>query len=82
MVSGTITSWETGEEKMEAVTDFIFLGSKITVDVDCSHEIQTLPPWKKSYDKHRQLIKNQRHYFGNKDLSSLSYGFSTSNVWM
>jgi len=41
-----------------------------------------LAPWKKSYDKHRQLIKNQRHYFGNKDLSSLSYGFSTSNVWM
>ena len=56
MALGPITSWETGEEKMEAVTDFIFLGSKITVDVDCSHEIQALPPWKKSYGKPRQHI--------------------------
>ena len=48
------------------VTNFIFLGSQITVDVDCSHEFQTLPPWKKSYDRPRQHIKKQRHHFANK----------------
>ena len=41
-----------------------------------------LPPWKKSYDKPRQHIKKQRHYFANKGLSSLSYGFSSRHVWM
>ena len=50
---------------METVTDFIFLGSKITEDGDCSHKIKTLPPWKKSYDKPRQNIKKQKHYFAN-----------------
>ena len=48
---------------MEAVRDFIFLGSKITADGDCRHEIKTLAPWKKSYDKPRQHIKKERHYF-------------------
>ena len=48
------------------VTDFIFLGSKITVDSDCSHEIKMLAPWKKSYDKPRQHIEKQRHYFADK----------------
>ena len=52
-------------EKVETVTDFIFLGSKITADSDCSHEIKTLAPWKKSYDKPRQHIKKQRHHFAN-----------------
>ena len=66
---------------METVTDFIFLGSKITADGDCSHEIKTLAPWK-NYDKPRQLIKKQRHYFVNKGPSSQSYGFSSSHVWM
>ena len=58
---------------METVTDFIFLGSKITADGDCSHEIKTLAPWKKSYDQPRQHIKKQRHYFTNKGPSSQSY---------
>ena len=48
MASGPITSWQIGE-KVEAVTDFIFLGCKSTVDVDCSHEIKTLAPWKERY---------------------------------
>ena len=61
---------------------FIFLGSKITVDSDCSHEIKTLATWKKSFDKHRQHIKKQRHYFANKGPSSQSYGFSSGHVWM
>ena len=68
---------------MEIVTDFIFLGSKITVGGECSHEIKTFAPWKKIYDKAAQHIKKQRHYFINKKgLCSLSYGFSSSHVWM
>ena len=62
--------------------DFIFLGSKITADGDCSHEIKTLAPWKKSYDKPRQHIKKHRHYFADKGASSQSYSFSSSLVWM
>ena len=50
MVSGPITSWQIDGE---TVADFIFLGSKITADGDCSHEIKTLAPWKKSYDQPR-----------------------------
>ena len=66
----------------EKVADFIFGGSKITVDGDFSHEIETLAPWKKSYDHPRQHTKKQRHYFANKVLSSQGYGFSSSHVWM
>ena len=52
MASGPITLWQIDEENMETVTDFIFLGFKITVDGDCSHEIKRqLAPWEKSYDK-------------------------------
>ena len=54
MASGPITSWEIDGETVETVPDFIFLGSKITTDGDCSHEIKkTLAPWKKSYDQPR-----------------------------
>ena len=49
--SGPITSWEIDRETVETVSDFIFWGSKITTDGDCSHEIKTLTPWKKSYDQ-------------------------------
>ena len=83
MASGPITSWQIDGETVETVTDFIFLGSKITADDDCSHEIKRqLAPWKESYDQPRQHIKKQRHYFANKRLSTQSYGFSSSNVWM
>ena len=51
MASGPITSWQIEGEKEETVTDFIFLGSKITVDGDCSHEIKTLASWKENYNK-------------------------------
>ena len=78
-----ITSWKIDGEKMETVTDFIFFSSKITVDGDCSHEMKkTLAPWKKSYDKPRQHIKKQRHYFAYKGPSSQSCSFSSSHVWM
>ena len=50
MASNSITSWQIDGEIVETVTDFIFLSSKITADGDCSHEIQTLAPWKKSYN--------------------------------
>ena len=64
---------------METVTDFLFLGSKITADGDCSHEIKkTLAPWKKSQDQIRQHIQKQRHYFANKSPSIQGYGFSGS----
>ena len=51
--SGPITSWEIDGETVETVSDFIFWGSKITADGDCSHEIKTVTPWKKSYDHPR-----------------------------
>ena len=83
MASGPITSWQIDVATMETVRDFIFGGSKITTDGDCSHEIKsTLSPWKKSYDQPRQHIKKQRHYFANKGLSSQSYGLSSSHVSM
>ena len=66
MASGPITSWQIDGKTIGTVTDFILLGSKITEDGDCSHEIKTLTPWKKSYDQPRQHIKKQRHYFANK----------------
>ena len=82
MASGPITSWQIDGETMKTVTDFIFLGSKITADGDCSHEIKILAPWKKSYQQPRQHIKKQRHYFVNKGPYSQSYGFSSDHVWM
>ena len=83
MPFGPITSWQTDEEKVETMTYFIFLGSKITADGDCSHEIKkTLALWKESYDKPRQHIKRQRHHSANRGLSSQSYGFSRSYVWI
>ena len=70
-------------ETVETVADFIFLGSKITADGDCSHEIKkTLTPWKESYDQTRQHIKKHRHYFVHKGPSSQGYGFSSGHVWM
>ena len=53
MASGPITSWQIDGETVEIVLDFIWGGSKITVDGDCSHEIKTLTPWKESYDQPR-----------------------------
>ena len=83
MASGPVTSWQIDRETVETVADFIFLGSKITADGDCSHEIKkALAPWKKNYDQPREHIKNQRHYFANKGPCSQSHGFSSGHVWM
>ena len=65
MASSPITSWQIIGEKMETVTDFIFLGSKITADGDCSHEIKRCS-LKNSYDKPRQHIKKQRYHLADK----------------
>ena len=80
MASSFITLWEIDEETMETVTDFIFLGSKIAADGDCSHEIKRFAPWKKSYDKPRQHIKKQRHCLANKGPSIQSHVFFVVGV--
>ena len=77
MASGPITSWQVDGE---TVSDFILLGSKITADGDCSHEIKTLAPWQESYDQPRQHIKKQRHFFANKGPSGQGYSFSSSHI--
>ena len=82
MVSGPITSWQIDTETVETVADFVFLGSKITADGDCSKEIKISFPWKESHDQTRQHIKNQRHYFASKGPSSQSYGFFSDHVWL
>ena len=79
MGSGPITLWQIDGE---TVLDLTLRGSKITADGDCSHEIKSLTPWKKSNDQPRQHIKKQRHYFADKGPSSQSYGFSSSHVQM
>ena len=75
MASDPITSWEIDGQTVETVSDFIFGGSKITADGDCSHEIRHFTSWKESYDQPRQYIKKQRHYFVNKCTSSQCYVF-------
>ena len=83
MASGPITSWEIDEETMETVRDFIFLGSQITADGDCSHEIKRhLLLGKKFMTNLDSILKKQRHYFANKCPSSQSYGFSSSHEQM
>ena len=81
MATSPIISWQIDGETMETLTDFIFLGSKITADGDCSHEIKRcLLIGRKAMTKPRQHIKKQRHYFPDIGLSSQSYGFSSSHV--
>ena len=79
MASDPITSREIDGETVETVSDFIFLGSKITADGDCSHEIKRQ---KKKYDKTRQHIKKQRHYFANTGPSGQGCGFPSGHVWI
>ena len=82
MAYRAITSWQIDAETMETVTDFIFLGSKITADGDCSHEIKRrLLLGIKAMTNLDSILKS-RDYFANKGLSSQSYGFSSFHVWM
>ena len=80
MASGPITSWQTDMGKVETVLDF--LGLQNHCEWYCNPKIKTLAPWKKSYNKPRQCIKKQRHYFAAKSPHSRSYGFSSSHVRM
>ena len=83
MASGPITSWQIYGETMKIVTDFIFLGSKITADGDCSHEIKRcLLLGREAMTNLDSVIKKQRHHFADKGPSSQSYGFSSGHVWM
>ena len=82
MASSPITSWQIDGETIETVTDFIFLGSKITADGDCSHEIKRcLFLGRKAMTNIDSMLK-KRHYFAHKGPFSQSYSFSGSHVWM
>ena len=81
MASGPITSWQIDGETMEKVTDFIFLGSKITADGDCSHEIKRhLLVGRKAMTNLDSILKSRDITLPTK--SSQSYGFPSSHVWM
>ena len=82
MASGPITSWQINGETMETVTDFIFLGSKITADGDCSHEIKRCLLLGRNAMTTLDSILRNRYYFTDKGPSSQSYGFSSGHVWM
>ena len=83
MASGPITSCEIDGETVETVADFIFLGSKITADGDCSHEIKRcLLLGRKAMSNLDGMLKKQSHYFANTGPSRQSYGFSSSHEWM
>ena len=75
----SITSWQIEGESM---TNFIFLGSKMTVGGDCSHEIKKCLLLERKAMRNLDSIFKNRHYFANKGPSSQSYGFSSSHVWM
>jgi len=81
MTSGPITSWQIDEETMETVTDFIFLGSKITADGDCKHEIKRrLLLGRKAMTNLDSILKTRD--IANKGPSSQSFHFSGSHIWM
>ena len=82
MASGPITSWQMDGETMETVTDFIFLGSKIIADGDCSHEIKRRLLLRRKTMTNLDSILKSRHPFTNNGPYSQSYGFSSSHVWI
>ena len=83
MASCPITSWQIDGETVETVADFIFLGSKITTDGDCSHEMKRhFLLGRKVMTNLDSILKKQRHYFANKGLSNQGYGSSSGHVWM
>ena len=82
MASSSITSWQIDGETMETVTDLIFLGSKITADGDCSHEIRRCLLLGRKAVTILDCVLKSRHRFADKGLSSQSYDFSSSHVWM
>ena len=77
-----ITSWQWDGKTMATVTDFSFLGSKITLDGDSSMKLKDMCSLKRSYDQPRQATKKKRHHFADQGVYSPSYGFSSSRVWL
>ena len=83
IASSAITSWEIDRETVETVSDFIFWGSKITSDGDCSHEIKRcLLLGRKVMTNLDSIFKSRDINFANKGPSSQGYGFSSGHVWM
>ena len=83
MASGSITSWQIDGKRVETVTDFIILNSKVIEDGDLSHEIKRhLLLVRKAMTNLDSILKKQRHYSVNKGPSSQDYGFSSGHVWM
>ena len=83
MASGSITSWQIDGETVETVVDFIFLGSKITADGDCSHEIKRrLLLGRKVMTNLNSILKNRNIALPTKVQSSQGYGFSSGHIWM
>ena len=83
MASGPISLWAIDGEAVETVSDFILGGSKITADGDCSHEMKRrLFLGRKVMTNLDSILKCRAHYFANRGVSSQSYGFSSSHVWM
>ena len=82
MASGPITSWEIDGETIETVSDFVFGGSKITTDGDCSHEIKRRLLLGRKVMTNLDSVFKRRLYFDNKGASSQGYGFSSHHVWM
>ena len=83
MASGPITSWQIDGETVETVADFIFLGSKITADGDCSHDIKRhLLLGRKVMTNLDSIFKSRDITLSTKGPSSQGYGFSSGHVWM
>ena len=77
-----ITSWQIDGETMKRVTEFVFLGSKITADGDAATKLKDACALQENYDQPRKHSKKRRHYFATKVQSSQGYGFPSSHVWM
>ena len=82
MASGPITSWQIDGDTVETVPDFIFLGSNITADGDCSHKTKRRLLIGRKVMTNIDSILKSRHYLANKGLFSQGYGFSNGHVWM
>ena len=80
MASGPITAWQIEGEKVEAVTDFLFLGSKITADGDCSHEIRRQLLLGRKVRTNLDSVEKQRRYSANKGPYSQGYGLSSGHL--
>ena len=82
MAPGPITAWQIEREQVEVVTDFLFLGSKITVDGDCSHEMRRWLLLGRKAITNVDSVEKQRHYSADKGSQSRGYGLPSGHVWL